>query len=221
MGAYEFPTVNMDALPAVPVELSTISQTIWTGKFFLNEQFTLDQLQRERTRESFVIIHLATHGNFEKGKPHNSFIQLWNSQLTLDRIIELGWDTPRVELLVLSACRTALGDEQAELGFGGLAVASGVKSALASLWYVSDQGTLALMTKFYEQLKIVPIKSEALRQSQMAMIRGQLQIKDGKLYGINSVPDGIPLPPKLASLPNQTLSHPYYWSAFTMIGSPW
>ena len=67
-------------------------------------------------------------------------------------IREMEWDTPRVELLVLSACRTALGDEQAELGFGGLAVASGVKSALASLWYVSDQGTLGLMTEFYSQL---------------------------------------------------------------------
>ena len=53
------------------------------------------------------------------------------------------------------------------------------------------------------------------------MIRGQVHLQDGKLYGITSVPDGLTLPPKLASLPNQNFSHPYYWSAFTMIGSPW
>ncbi len=57
----------------------------------------------------------------------------------------LNWRNPQVELLVLSACRTVLGD-QAELGFGGLAVKSGAKSALGSLWYVDDGGTLALMS---------------------------------------------------------------------------
>ena len=221
MGASEFTNVNMDALPGVPVEISTISQNIWKGKFFLNEQFTLDNLRIERTRESFSIIHLATHGSFQKGKPHDSYIQFWNSQLRLDRIGEMGWNKPQVELLVLSACQTALGDEQAELGFSGLAVISGVKSALASLWSVSDQGTLGLMTEFYEQLKIVPIKAEALRQAQISMIRGQLQLKDGKLQGLTSAPDGLPLPPQLASLPDKNFSHPYYWSAFTMIGTPW
>jgi CHAT domain-containing protein len=58
-----------------------------------------------------------------------------------------------------------LGDEQAEFGFGGLAVAAGVKSAVASLWYVSDEGTLGLMSEFYQQLKTAPIKAEALRAS--------------------------------------------------------
>lgn len=68
--------------------------------------------------------------------------------------------------MVLSACRTAIGDKQAELGFGGLAVQSGVKSAVACLWYVSDAGTLALISEFYPQLKTAPIKAEALRPAQ-------------------------------------------------------
>jgi Uncharacterized protein conserved in bacteria len=58
--------------------------------------------------------------------------------------------------MVLSACRTALGDEQTELGFAGFAFQAGVKSVLASLWYVSDEGTLALMSEFYQQLKNSP-----------------------------------------------------------------
>uniref|UniRef100_A0ACD5H2K1 CHAT domain-containing protein n=1 Tax=Desertifilum tharense IPPAS B-1220 TaxID=1781255 RepID=A0ACD5H2K1_9CYAN len=94
-------------------------------------------------------------------------MQLWNEQLRLDQLRQLRLDNPVVELLVLSACRTTVGDEQAELGFESLAIAAGVKSAIASLWYVSDQGTLALMIQLYEQLKTAPIKAEALRQAQM------------------------------------------------------
>jgi CHAT domain-containing protein len=131
---------------------------------------------------------------------------------------QLGWNNPPVELLVLSACRTALGDEQAELGFAGLAVLAGVKSAMASLWYVSDIGTLGLMTDFYQQLNSAPIKAEALRRTQLAMLKGEVRLEDGKLITPGAE---ISLPPELASQGNQTLEHPYYWSAFTMIGNPW
>jgi CHAT domain-containing protein len=120
--------------------------------------------------------------------------------------------------MVLSACRTALGNEEAELGFTGLAVQAGVKSALGSLWYVSDDATLGLMTTFYSQLKEVPIKAEALRQAQLAMIRGEVRIEKGQLVTPNYT---IPLPPQLADLPDRELTHPYYWSAFTLVGSPW
>ena len=61
---------------------------------------------------------------------------------TLDKMQNLDWRrNPTVELLVLSACRTAVGDEDVKLGFAGLAVQAGAKSALASLWYVSDRWT--------------------------------------------------------------------------------
>lgn len=81
-----------------------------------------------------------------------------------------------VELRVLSACGTALGSDEAELGFAGFAVQAGVKSALASLWYVSDEGTLRLTAKFYRPLRTAPIKAEALRQAQIAMRKGDIQI---------------------------------------------
>jgi CHAT domain-containing protein len=131
----------------------------------------------------------------------------------------LGWNSTNgqpVELMVLSACRTALGDEQAELGFAGLAVQAGVKSALASLWYVSDAGTLALMNEFYKQLSLTANKVEALRQAQLAMLGGKVKVDQGQLRGSNQ--EYVALPSQV-SLNNVNLSHPYFWSAFTLIGN--
>ena len=216
MGADKFS--DQKPLPSVPIELSAIVGKLWKGKYFLNNSFTLENLKAQREETPFGIIHLATHANFQPGQPSQSYIQLWNSKLRLDQIRQLGWYNPPVELLVLSACRTALGDEDAELGFAGLAVQAGVKSALASLWYVSDEGTLGLMTEFYKQLKSTSIKSEALRQAQLAMLRGEVRIESGKL---RSGGGEIILPPELARVENLHLTHPYYWAAFTMIGSPW
>jgi CHAT domain-containing protein len=216
MGAEQFP--DQKPLPAVPVELDVITQQLWKGKSFLNNAFTLENLKAQRAQQPFGIIHLATHANFQPGAPSNSYIQLWNSKLHLDQLPQLGWNEPSVELLVLSACRTALGDEEAELGFAGLSVQAGAKSALASLWYVSDEGTLAVMKEFYEQLKTAPIKAEALRRAQVAMLRGQVELENGQLR----TPSGaISLPPELAQLGEKQLTHPYYWSAFTLVGNPW
>jgi len=216
MGASTFKDQN--PLPAVPVELSSITQSLGQGKSLLNQDFTLTNLQSQRAQQPFKIIHLATHADFQPGVPSDSYIQFWDSRLTLDEMRQLNWNSPPVELLVLSACKTAIGDEKAELGFAGLAVQAQVKSAIASLWKVSDEGTLALMNEFYQALKTAPIKAEALRQAQIAMIRGQVRMERGKLH----TPTGtIPLPPELAELGNEDFSSPYYWAAFTMIGSPW
>ncbi|MEQ9668503.1 CHAT domain-containing protein [Coleofasciculus sp. G2-EDA-02] len=216
MGASQF--TDQQSLPAVPVELSEISQDIWRGKSFLNEAFTLENLKEQQKRQPFGMIHLATHANFVPGELSNSYIQFWDSKLRLNELSQLGLNNPTVELLVLSACRTALGNEEAELGFAGLAVKAGVKSAMGSLWYVSDEGTLGLMTEFYQQLKQAPIKAEAIRQAQLAMLKGQVYTKDGELITTEEM---MSLPPELAQLRDQTFEHPYYWSAFTMIGSPW
>ncbi|MEP0790881.1 MULTISPECIES: CHAT domain-containing protein [Cyanophyceae] len=216
MGASKFAELN--PLPGVPVELSIITQKLWKGKSFLNEKFTLDNLKAQRRLVPYGIVHLATHGEFKSGSVENSYIQLWDTKLRLNQLRQLGWNDPPVELLVLSACRTALGDEQAELGFAGLAVLAGAKSAVASLWSVSDEGTQGLMADFYAQLKKAPIKAEALRQAQVAMLKGQVRLEAGQLF----LPTGnLPLSPELAKLGNKELAHPYYWAAFTMIGNPW
>ncbi|MEQ8469054.1 CHAT domain-containing protein, partial [Coleofasciculus sp. E1-EBD-02] len=216
MGASKFEEQN--PLPAVPKELSIITNQLWSGQSFLNQTFTLENLKQARASQPFGILHLATHGEFKPGKPNNSYIQFWNTRLTLDKLQELQLDNPPVELMVLSACRSALGDEQAELGFTGLAVQAGVKSALGSLWYVSDTGTLGLMTTFYQQLKQAPIKAEALRQAQVAMMRGEVELEGDELVTPSARVD---LPEELRNQGDINLTHPYYWSAFTLIGNPW
>lgn len=216
MGASQF--TDQIPLPAVPLELSVITPQLWQGKSYLNYTFTLDNLKSQRRQKPFGIIHLATHAHFMPGAPSNSYIQLGNSKLSLNQLRQLGWNNPPVELLVLSACRTALGDREAELGFGGLAVQAGVKSALGSVWNISDEGTLALMSEFYQQLKRTPTKAEALRQAQLAMLKGEVRVEGGELHITGKK---VPLPPELAKLGDIDFSHPNYWSGFTMIGSPW
>lgn len=243
MGASEF--TDFPPLPAVPVELAAIAgrptlapdapgltqnrvtapgllsaplNGLWQGQSFLNEAFTFENLSKQWQQQPFEIIHLATHAEFRPGAPGNSFIQLWDTRLRLDQLRQLGWRNPTVELVVLSACRTALGDIEAELGFAGFAVQTGAKSAMASLWSVSDEGTLALMQEFYRQLRTTPIKAEALQQAQLAMLQGEVRIVNGQIQ----YPEGVlPLPPDLAESNNINLTHPYFWSGFTLIGSPW
>jgi CHAT domain-containing protein len=128
-------------------------------------------------------------------------------------------------MMVLSACRTALGDEEVEIGFAGLAVLAGVKTSIASMWAVNDAGTAALMTKFYESLKTAPIRAEALREAQVAMAKGELYIKDGRVEGLAAA-RGLVLPAESVESVDEDedtiqLTHPYYWAAFTMVGNPW
>ncbi|BAT56922.1 hypothetical protein NOS3756_59340 (plasmid) [Nostoc sp. NIES-3756] len=217
MGASQFQ--NLEPLPSVPVELSTIVQNKG-GSNFLNDKFTVDNLRSQRQQQFYKIVHLATHGVFTSGAVSNSYIQFWNTRVRLNQLRNLQLNTPPVDLLVLSACQTALGDEEAELGFSGLALEAGAKSAIGSLWSVSDVGTLALMTEFYSQLNTLPIKADALRQAQIIMLHKQIQIRQGQLQQLRSSRK-IPLPPEMAKIGDFDLSHPYYWAAFTMIGSPW
>lgn len=218
MGASTFPGTDEAPLPGAAMETTTIVNQLWHGQAFLNDAFTLDNLQLQRQRQSFGIIHLSTHAVFNSGDLAQSYIRLRDTQLRLNQIRQLGWNSPPVELVVLSACQTALGSAEAELGFAGFAVQAGVKSALASLWKVDDIGTLGLVTAFYQHLRTVPIKAEALRQAQLTMIHHKIRIENGELRWDSGA---IPLPPELQITGTLNLSHPYYWSGFTMIGSPW
>lgn len=204
-------------LPAVPMELQTIA-SLRNGESFLNSNFTLNNLEKERSSKAFRIIHLATHAQFNSGNPSNSYIQLWDSKLTLEQVKTLNWNNPPVDLLVLSACNTALGDRDAELGFTGLAIQSGAKAVLGSLWSVSDEGTLGLMSEFYQQLRTSSIKADALREAQIAMLSGKVKLHNGRLITSQG---NIPLPPDLPLNENINLTHPYYWSGFTLVGNPW
>ncbi|MEL7524000.1 MAG: CHAT domain-containing protein, partial [Cyanobacteria bacterium J06553_1] len=203
-------------LPAVPVEIEIITQQLWSGgSSFLDTDFTINNLKRTQASRPFGILHLATHAEFNPGTPQNSYIQFGDRKLELDKVRELGLNNPQVELMVLSACKTAVGDLDAEFGFAGLAHQAGVKSALGSLWYISDEGTLSMMSKFYQELKSAPIKAEALRQAQVAMIEGKVQLKPGKLVTENQTFD---LPGSIRAI---ELTHPFFWSPYTIVGNPW
>jgi CHAT domain-containing protein len=213
---------QFDNLEAVRAEIDLITQHLWPSvnrqlEDVFNEGFTENNLIASQIHNPAGIIHLATHSTFEPGGPEESFIQFWDSQLGLDEIRRLGLDDPIVELLVLSSCRTALSSEDAtvELGFAGIAVQAGVKSSLASLWDVDDFGTLGLMAEFYSQLHTAPIKAEALRRTQLAMLRGDVNITQGILQWSKGQ-QTLEVSPS-----DRVFSHPAYWSGFTIIGSPW
>jgi CHAT domain-containing protein len=216
MGASKFQ--NQPALPAVPIEVSAIADGLWQGESLLNEQFTPENLRAERAKYPYGIVHLATHAEFLPGSVDKSYIQFWNAQLRLNQLKDLKLRIPVVQLLVLSACSTALGDPQAELGFAGLAVQSGAKAAIASLWAVDDAATVMLMTEFYRQLKTAPTKVDALRQAQIALLKKQINLKNNSAILARGKQ---PLPPELMNIESTDLSHPYYWAAFTLIGNPW
>lgn len=214
----------LSPLPCVLIELNNITPSPWQGVKILEDEFTVNNLKIERQKTPFEIIHLATHAQFQPGDPTDSFIQFNDRKLTLAQLKDLNWHDPPVALLVLSACQTAIGDKQAELGFGGLAVQSGVRSALGSYWSVSDAGTLALMTEFYQHLRFYYnqsnflLKSDALRDTQIAMIKNQVYVEKGQL---RTTRGELTLPSELTEYGDDNLSHPFYWSAFTVIGSPW
>lgn len=216
MGASEFQ--EQAALPGVAIELDTILKTPWEGRSVLNQGFTVNNFKSLRQTEPFQILHLATHANFQPGEPNQSYIQFSDRKLTLADLPELGLNQSPVELLVLSACQTAVGDKDVELGFSGLALQAGVKSALASFWSVSDAGTLALMSEFYQRLKSSLNKADALQQTQVAMIRRKVYLKQGELISSRG---NVTLPEMLSSPQQQDLSHPFYWAGFSLIGSPW
>jgi len=225
MGASEFQ--ELISLPAVPIELNTIVGQYGNGTRFLNQNFTLNNLTSQIEIDPFEIVHLATHAKIESGKPKNSYIQFWNEQLNLDEVPRLsqqtGWSN--IKLLVLSACETAVInqenntiDEQVEMSFAGLALQTGVKAVIASSWNISDEGTLALMAQFYEELQTAPTKTIALQRAQLALLKKNVRIEGQTLSNLRS---STPLPETLVPNRPQDFSHPYYWATFTVIGNPW
>ncbi|MCC0176282.1 CHAT domain-containing protein [Waterburya agarophytonicola K14] len=215
-GASEFD--DLPSLPGVEIELDTIVPKLWSGEKILNQDFTVANLKQAHQSGSFDIIHIASHSLFDSGSPENSYIQFDDRKLSLDQLTNLELDLPQVDLLVLSACETALGNKDAEFGFAGLAMQSGVKSALASLWTISDAGTVVLMSEFYQELRSTPIKAEALRKAQLSMLQQKVYVEGTKVRGSAIEVD---LPSNTARAELQNFNHPFYWAGFTIIGNPW
>lgn len=208
---------GLSGLPFAKVEVDNLAAMIPKTTELLDREFS-----REATllrSNDYTIVHLATHAMFAPGKPEDSFILLGDGKLITLRDIG-NWRLPNVDLVVLSACQTAISGESGNgeeiLGFGFQIQLTGAKAAIASLWSVNDGGTQTLMDAFYAILHQGGVtKAEALRQAQVMMITDDFK-------AIGSQQDrGIlqstreKLPPKVA----QNLSHPYYWAAFILIGN--
>ncbi|MEL6815908.1 MAG: CHAT domain-containing protein, partial [Cyanobacteria bacterium J06598_3] len=216
MGVSEFSTEA--PLPAVPIELDMVKNTVPVSQTVLNQGTTAEALATIQAVEQPGILHIATHASFDIHSPESSSIQLWDDPLSMKEFSDLDWRASNLELLILSACSTAMSSPNSELGFAGLAAASGVDASVGSLWQVSDVGTLALMSEFYAQLESTDLRFEALRQAQLSLLKGETRIEGGNLItsqGEIDLPDAWDLPD------SASLDHPFFWSAFTMVGNPW
>jgi CHAT domain-containing protein len=147
---------GFSALPAVELEVKQISKAVRSSTL-LNQQFTSQALADRVKSSSADIIHLATHGQFSS-RLEDTFLLTWDGQVNVKELSELlknrgNEPSKAIELLVLSACDTAAGDDRAVLGLAGLAVKSGARSTIATLWPVKDKAAEMLMTSFYDQLR--------------------------------------------------------------------
>jgi CHAT domain-containing protein len=216
MGASKFR--DLPSLPGAEAEVKIITPNTLPGKSLLNDDFTVENLKQQHQQNGYSLIHLATHGEFNPGSAANSYIQFGDRKVGLNQLDQLGLNNPPTDLLVLSACKTAVGNKEAEFGFAGLALQAGAKSTLASLWSIDDAGTVALMSEFYQNLKSGLLKAEALRKSQIAMLQGKVFLEDGQLKSARGVVD---IPEALDIYQRDDLSHPFYWAGFSLVGNPW
>lgn len=183
---------GFSSLPGVKQEIEQI-QPLFASEVLLNNSFTELKFSRSVSQSPFKLVHLATHGQFSSNA-EDTFVLTWDDRINIDELNRLlRGDSKQlrpVDLLVLSACETATGDRNSALGLAGIAVRSGARSTIASLWAVDDKATVALMTRFYHELVQGKIsKAEALRRAQISVLK------------------------------QQHFSHPYYWSAFILVGN--
>jgi CHAT domain-containing protein len=180
-------------LPNVPVEIENLEKLYARRNTLIDETFLTRRVQLSLEQTPYRIVHMASHGQFERD-PNNSFVLTYDDKLTLNRLEKMltasGYRDKAVELLTLSACQTATGDEMAALGLAGVAIKAGARSALASLWLVDDAATAELMGEFYRQMQNPQVsKAQALRAAQRKLLQ-QRQFR-----------------------------HPRYWSPFLLIGN--
>ena len=161
---------------------------IRANKLLLNAQFTPANLQQQLKSGNFSTLHIATHGKFSS-TDRDTYLLAYNQLLHAQDLAQI-LRTHKLELLVLSACETAAGDNRATLGLAGLSLRAGANSTLSTLWQVNDSSTAKLMTEFYQILKTGNVtKAEALHLAQQ----------------------------KLLAQPEY--QNPYFWGAYTLIGN--
>ncbi|WP_191964761.1 CHAT domain-containing protein [Synechococcus sp. RSCCF101] len=220
LGVSEFD--GLAPLPLVPQEMERAGD-LSTVERHTEEAFTPDTLLTRAVDPSIKRVHLATHAEFLPGGPDKARLMTGQGPMSLREFAALrqreGADL--LDLVVLSACRTALGDQDSELGFAGLALQAGARSAMGSLWYVDDVATSALMIQFYRLLDSGLPKGEALQATRLAMADGTIRLEGDQLIGI----DGVPLLTNLNTLQRRRVGrgfqHPFFWGGIALLGTPW
>ncbi|NEP20159.1 MAG: CHAT domain-containing protein, partial [Leptolyngbya sp. SIO4C1] len=186
----QYSPFQFDPLPFVRQEASYVEENL-PAQTIVNEDFTQQRLQEKLQTVPTSVVHFATHGEFSSD-PEKTFILAWDQRITSDQLNEFLRDTPfdsDIELLILSACKTADGDNRATLGIAGIALQAGAQSTLASLWVVNDEATAKFVEYFYEALAADELVSRA-----QAVRQAQLKIK-------------------------QEYSTPRYWAPYILVGN--
>ncbi|WP_226889152.1 CHAT domain-containing protein [Nostoc sp. MG11] len=164
---------NYAPLPAIKSEFNSITEAGISTTSLLDGQFTSKKLESEINSVSFNVVHLATHGQFSS-LAENTYILAADGPIKVkyfDSFLR-SQDKTRVELLVLSACQTAAGDNRAALGLAGASVRAGARSTLASLWQIDDESTALFVSAFYRELKGGKItKAEAVHRAQLQLLK--------------------------------------------------
>lgn len=165
------------ALPFVVAEMNKLKE-LFNPDLIMNRDFAPERLVKEFAARPYSIVHIASHGEFNSDVK-KTFVLTYNSRFTLDALEKLLSPTllrkDPVEMLTLSACQTAAGDDRAALGLGGIAVKAGARSAFATLWCVNDQASTTLVGNFYTTLRDQPqmSKAQALRHAQLALLKDE------------------------------------------------
>lgn len=183
---------DFPALPFVAEEMSELGEIFSGRSQLLDREFIVTNFERQLRARQFSIVHIASHGEFDSD-PKKSFLLAYDGRLSMDnleQVMKLARfrDDP-IELLTLSACRTAAGDDRAALGIAGVAVKAGARSALATLWYVNDQASSLIVTDFYRRLREGGSKAKALQAAQRGVIA------------------------------DARFRHPGYWAPFLLVGN--
>ena len=165
---------GFSALPHVSQELIAIKE-LYGSQPLLDESFLSARVQQTLQEKPFSIVHIASHGQF-RSSAKDTFLLTFDGKLTLNQLDDmiglLRFRDEPLELLTLSACQTAVGDDRAALGLAGIAVKAGARSAVATLWYISDQASSQLVSTFYRHLQDPSLsRAAALQQAQLSLLK--------------------------------------------------
>ncbi|WP_084218345.1 CHAT domain-containing protein [Synechococcus sp. CC9616] len=219
-GASQFD--GLASLPLVPQELNRISSRGGKDQF-LNKDFTPSTLLEKASSADYDKLHVATHAEFKPGGPKASQLHSGTGPISMEQLTALRQSRRGVplDLVVFSACRTALGDADAELGFSGLALQAGARSAVGTLWYVDDVVTSAYFVQMYRYLNQDVPKAEAMQLTRQAFIRGLIRLVDDQVVGADGSPLLTELTPAQQRRVADGVGNPFFWAGIELMGAPW